>query len=56
MADAKTIAADCLRQAAACIEVAERMSVEADRARMVELAQRWLEMAKEAEAKAGSAS
>jgi hypothetical protein len=38
MADAKTIAADCLRQAAACIEVAERMSVEADRARMVELA------------------
>jgi hypothetical protein len=54
MAEAKTIAAECLRQAAACIEVVERMSVAADRDRMVEMAQRWLAMAKEAEAKAGS--
>jgi hypothetical protein len=54
MAEAKTIAAECLRQAAAGIEVAERMSVAADRNRMLEMAQRWLAMAKEAEAKAGS--
>jgi hypothetical protein len=56
LADERTKAAECLREAAACIEVAERMSVQTDRARMVEMAQRWLDMAKDAEAKAKSGS
>jgi hypothetical protein len=40
------------REAAACLEVAERMSLHSDGARMMEMAQRWLELAKNAEARA----
>src|SRR5579862_9541367 len=39
------------RLAAECLEVAERMSLRADRARMIEMAQRWLDLAKKEEAK-----
>ena len=56
MADERTKAAEYLREAAACIAVAERLSVGADRQRMMEMAQRWLNMAKEAEEKAGRQS
>jgi hypothetical protein len=56
MADGNAKADEYQRQAAACIEVAERMSATTDRIRMFEMAQRWLEMAKEAESKAGSGS
>jgi hypothetical protein len=38
------------RQAASCVEVAKRMSLLEDRARMTEMAQRWLDLASEAEA------
>jgi hypothetical protein len=38
------------RQAAACLEVAERMSVHADRDLMLQMAQQWLELARKAEA------
>ena len=38
------------RLAADCLEVAERMSLREDRARMMEMAQRWLDLAKKAEA------
>ena len=53
MADERTKAAEYLREAATCIAVAERMSVAPDRQRMVEMAQRWLNMAKEVEEKIG---
>jgi len=43
-------AAEYRRQAAACLEVAERMSLRDDRARMLEMAQHWLELAQRAEA------
>ena len=36
---------ECRRLAANCIEVAERMSLREDRARMMEMARRWLEIA-----------
>jgi hypothetical protein len=38
------------RQAAACLEVAERMSVVADRDLMMQMAQQWLALARQAEA------
>jgi hypothetical protein len=38
------------REAKACIDVAERMSVRADRLRIMEMAQQWLELAERAEA------
>ena len=44
--------ADYRREAAACLQVAERMSVHADRAQMMEMAQRWLQLAKQAETSA----
>ena len=37
------------RLAAECLEVAERMSLREDRARMMEMAHRWLELAVKAE-------
>jgi hypothetical protein len=37
------------RQAALCLEVARRMSMERDRAGMMEMAQRWLDLARELE-------
>ena len=42
--------ADFRRQAAACLEVAKRMSLREDRERMAEMAQRWLDLARQAEA------
>jgi hypothetical protein len=42
-------AAEYRRLAAACIEVAQRMSLKEDRSRMMDMAQRWLELAQEAE-------
>ncbi len=33
------------REAAACLEVAERMPIASDRARLLEMAQQWLNMA-----------
>jgi hypothetical protein len=42
-------AAEYRRLAAECLEVAERMSLRADRSRMMEMAQRWLDLAKKAE-------
>ena len=36
-----------LRQASACLEIAERMSLRDDRIAMIEQAQRWLERAHE---------
>jgi len=50
MDDRQDKSADFRRQAAACIEVAERVSLREDRARMMEMAQRWLELAQKAEA------
>lgn len=44
-------AAEYRRQAASCIEVANRMSLAADRARMMDMAQGWLDLAKQAESK-----
>jgi hypothetical protein len=40
---------DFRRQAAACLEVAQRMSLHEDRVRMMEMAQRWLDLAQQAE-------
>jgi hypothetical protein len=37
------------RMAADCIEVAQRMSLKDDRDRMLEMAQRWLDLAQQAE-------
>jgi len=37
------------KMAADCIEVAQRMSLKDDRARMMEMAQRWLDLARQAE-------
>jgi hypothetical protein len=52
MPSEKDKAAEYRREAASCLQVAERMSVAADRLRMTEMAQRWLDLAKEAEDKA----
>jgi hypothetical protein len=38
-------------QAAACLEWANKMSLQSDRARMMDMAARWLDLAKEAETK-----
>jgi hypothetical protein len=50
MGDGKDRAAEYRKQAAACIEVADRMSLRDDRTRMLETAQHWLELAQRAEA------
>jgi hypothetical protein len=50
MTSSKEKAAEFRRQAAACLEVAERMSLEEDRARMIEMAEHWFELARRAEA------
>jgi len=49
-------AAEYRKHAAVCLEVAGRMPLEADRARMTEMAQRWLDLAKEALARAAHES
>ena len=51
MANEKDKAAEYRRQAALCLEVAEQMSVRADRVRMMEMARQWLALAEEIEAK-----
>jgi hypothetical protein len=50
MDDRQDKSADFRRQAAACVEVAQRMSLHEDRLRMMEMAQRWLELAQKDEA------
>jgi hypothetical protein len=45
----KDDAAEYRRLAASCLQVAERMSFKEDRTRMIEMAQRWLDLAKQAE-------
>jgi len=40
------------KQAKACLEVAERMSIDSDRARMLQMAQHWLGLAIKAEREA----
>jgi len=52
MDDRQDKSADFRRQAAACVEIAERMSLREDRARILEMAQRWLALAQKAEAAA----
>ena len=47
-------AAEYRRQAAACLEVAKRTSVLEDRELMSEMAQRWLDLAQNAEAVNGA--
>jgi hypothetical protein len=49
MSESSSRAAEYCRLAAECLEVAERMSLRDDRARMMEMAQRWLDLAKKAE-------
>jgi len=49
MADGRKKAEDHRREAASCLEAAERMSAATDRARLMEMAQRWLELARAAE-------
>jgi hypothetical protein len=40
------------RLAAECLEAAERMSLREDRSRLMEMAQRWLDLARKAEGEA----
>jgi hypothetical protein len=47
--DRDKAAARYRKLAAQCLEMAERMSLNTDRARMMEMAQRWLDLAKQAE-------
>jgi hypothetical protein len=53
MASSKSKAEEYRREAAACLEVAERMSLSLDRARMLQMAQHWLELAVKVETAAG---
>jgi len=50
VAERESKAAEYRRQAAACLEVAERMSLKNDRTLMLQMAQQWLELARRAEA------
>jgi hypothetical protein len=47
MDDREHLAAQYRRQAAACQEVAEQMSLRADRDKMLTMAKQWLELAEE---------
>ena len=49
MTSSKEQAAEFRRQAATCLQVAQRMSLEEDRKRMVEMAEHWFELARRAE-------
>jgi hypothetical protein len=49
MTSSKERAAEFRRQAAACLEVAERMSLREDKAQMTQIAERLLELARRAE-------
>ena len=50
MSSSKEQAAEFRRQAAACLEVAQRMSLEEDRKRMIEMAEHCFELARRVEA------
>jgi hypothetical protein len=50
MPSQKDKAAEFRKWAAECLEVAERMSLKGDKARMMEVAEHWLELARLAEA------
>jgi hypothetical protein len=47
-------AAEYRKSARECLDVAERMSLGADRQRMMSMAQRWLQLAEKAEAGEGA--
>ena len=49
----KDKAAEYRKQAAACLEVAERMSLESDRQRMIDMSLYWLGLAEKADAEHG---
>ena len=49
MTEPPSRAAEYRRLAANCLEVAERMSLWEDRARIMEMAQRWLDLARKEE-------
>jgi hypothetical protein len=49
MADPNDRSEEYRREAAACLEVAERMSLSFDRARKLQMAQHWLDLAVKAE-------
>ena len=48
--DQRSKAAEYRRMAASCLEVAESMSLKADRAQLLEMARHWLELARKVEA------
>jgi hypothetical protein len=50
MMTAKEKAAEFRRQAAICLDVAQRISLKEDRDKMMQVAKHWLELAKHAEA------
>jgi hypothetical protein len=50
MPSAKEKAAQFRKWAAECLEVAERMSLKDDKARMIAIAEHWLQLARRAEA------
>jgi hypothetical protein len=50
MTSSKEKAAECRRQAAICLDVAQRISLKEDKDRMMQVAEHWLELAKRAEA------
>jgi hypothetical protein len=50
MGDKVSKAEEYRKQAAACLQVAERVSLLDERARMLEMARHWLELARKAEA------
>ena len=52
MRSSKERAAEFRRQAAICLDVAQRISLKEDREQMMQVAERWLELAKRAEAEA----
>jgi hypothetical protein len=52
MTSSKEMAAEFRRQAAICLDVAQRISLKEDKERMMQVAEHWLELAKRAEAEA----
>jgi len=50
MPSAKEKAAEFRKWATECLEVAERMSLKDDKARMIAIAEHWLQLARRAEA------
>jgi len=52
MTSSKEKAAEFRRQAAICLDVAQRVFLKEDREQMMQAAERWLELAKRAEAEA----